>query len=179
MAVIETWIPCELNKPVQVHTLCGSLFSNNGNANRIGAVVTENGEPASLSGTVSGYAVLSNGTTVPCTGTLSSNKASILLPAAAYLPGSVFITVFITSGTTVTTLAAVNAAVVQSRTDSQVDPGSVVTDWTTTINTAMQAVETAAENISMMIRYVGHFGYIYHRRPFCKLFRCMYGCRSN
>lgn len=152
MAVIETWLHQDLQEPVKVNHLDGNLFSNNGNGNRIGVVLTNNGEAlASISGTVSGYAVTADGSTVPCTGSKSGNRASILIPAAAYQPGSIFITVFITDGTTVTTVAAVSSTVMRSRTNAQVDPGSVVTDWTQTINAAMQSVETAAENLGGIV----------------------------
>lgn len=152
MAVIETWLHQDLQEPVKVNHLDGNLFSNNGNGNRIGVVLTNNGEAlASISGTVSGYVVTADGSTVPCTGSKSGNRASILIPAAAYQPGSIFITVFITDGTTVTTVAAVSTTVMRSRTNAQVDPGSVVTDWTQTINAAMQSVETAAENLGGIV----------------------------
>lgn len=147
MAVIETWLTQDLKKPVPVQQLCGNFFSHNGNANRIGVRVYNGDSPATLSGTVSGYAVLTDGTTVPCTGSLSGNEASILLPAAAYVPGNIFITIMLTSGTTITTLAALAGNVVRARTDSQVDPGSVVTDWTNTINAALQTVENYTGNI--------------------------------
>lgn len=150
MAVVESWFKCDLHESVKVQPLCGSLFSHNGNANKIGVSVTNGGEPVALSGTVSGYVVVSDGTTVPCTGDLSGNTASIILPAAAYVPGNVCITIMLTSGSTITTLCAVVATVVQSRTDTQVDPGSVVTDWTNTINAAMQNVVDAARyNIAL------------------------------
>lgn len=152
MAVIETWLHQDLQEPVKVNYLDGNLFSNNGNGNRIGVVLTNNGEAlASISGTVSGYAVTADGSTVPCTGSKSGNRASILIPAAAYQPGTIFITVFVTDGTTVTTIGAVSTVVMRSRTNAQVDPGSVVTDWTQTINGAMQDVETAAENLGHIV----------------------------
>lgn len=150
-AVIESWFRQDINKPVQVHYLDGSLFSNNGNGNRIGVELTNDGADYTVTGTVTGYAVLADGTTVPCTGSKSGNKASILIPPAAYLPGNIFISVFLTDGTTVTTIAAVSATVLQTRTDNQVSPGSVVTDWTNTINAAMQSVETAAENLGQIV----------------------------
>jgi len=151
MAQIETWYNQDLQQPVRVHYLDGSLFSHNSNGNRIGVHVFNNGEPVTLTGTVSGYVVTADGSTVPCTGTRSGNSASILIPAAAYQPGAVFITLFITDGTTVTTLASVSTNVLTARTNNQIDPGSVVTDWTQTINTAMQSVETAAENLGGII----------------------------
>lgn len=151
MAVIETWYNQDLQKPVNVHYLDGSLFSHNGNGNRIGVHVFNNGEPVTLSGTISGYVVTADGSTVPCTGTRSGNDASILIPPAAYQPGAVFITLFITDGTTVTTIASVATSVLTARTNNQVDPGSVVTDWTQTINAAMQSVETAAEDLGGIV----------------------------
>lgn len=150
-AVIESWFRQDLQTPVKVHYLNGNLFSNNGNGNRIGVELTNNGEDYTVTGTVSGYAVLADGSTVPCTGAKSGNKASILVPPAAYLPGNIFITIFLTDGTTVTTLAAVSSTVMQARTDNQVSPGSVVTDWTNTINAAMQSVETAAANLGKIV----------------------------
>ena len=151
MAVIETWLNQDLQKPVKVQYIDGSLFSNNANGNRIGVVVTDNGEPVTISGTVSGYVVVSDGSTVPCTGAKSGNRASILIPPAAYVPGSAFISLFVTDGTTVTTLAALSTTVLQTRTGTQVDPGSVVTDWTQTINGAMQDVQTAAANLGGIV----------------------------
>ena len=151
MAVIETWYNQDLQKPVKVNYLNGNLFSHNGNGNRIGVHVFDNGEPVTLAGTVSGYVVTSDGSTVPCTGSRSGNNASILVPPAAYQPGAVFITVFLTDGSTVTTLASVSTSVLVARTENQVSPGSVVTDWTQTINAAMQDVETAAENLGNIV----------------------------
>lgn len=151
MAVIETWYNQDLQTPVKVHYLDGSLFSHNGNGNRIGVYVFDGGEPVTLAGTVSGYVVTADGSTVPCTGAKSGNAASILIPAAAYQPGSVFITIFLTDGTTVTTLASVSTSVLVARTGTQVDPGSVVSDWTDTINAAMQEVEDAAEDLGGIV----------------------------
>lgn len=147
MAVIETWFNQDLQEAVKVHYLDGNMFTNNGNGNRVGVIVTNNGEEITLSGAVSGYVITPDGSTVPCTGSMSGNRASILIPAAAYQPGNIFISIFLTDDTTVTTLAAISTGVLLTRTNAQVDPGSVVTDWTQTINAAMQAVETAAEGL--------------------------------
>lgn len=152
MAVIETWFNQDLQKPVKVQYIDGSMFSDNGNGNRIGVNVYDNGEPVALTGTVSGYAVLSDGSTVPCTGERTGNKASILVPPSAYFPGSLFLTVFLTDGTTVTTLAAVSTSVLIAKTPVMIDPGSsVIDDWTQTINGAMQSVQTAAANLGQIV----------------------------
>ena len=157
MAVIETWLEQDLQAPVKVRYLDGNLFSNNGNGNRVGVRVYNNGEAVTLSGTVSGYVVVADGSTVPCTGSRSGNQASILIPPAAYQPGAVFISVFLTDGSTVTTLAAVSTTVMQTRTNSQVSPGSVVTDWTQTINAAMQSVVDA--NAANMAQTYGELSF--------------------
>ena len=58
MAVIEKWFAQDLQKLVQVRHVDGSLFSHNGNGNRIGVELYNNGEPlSSISGTVSGSKV--------------------------------------------------------------------------------------------------------------------------
>lgn len=151
MAVIETWYNQDLQQPVKVRYLDGSMFSHNGNGNRIGVRVYNDGEPVTLTGTVSGYVITSDGSTVPCVGARSGNEATITIPPAAYQPGIAFITIFLTDGSTVTTLCAVQTSVLQARTGSQVSPGSVVQDWTQTINAAMQDVQTAADNLGGIV----------------------------
>lgn len=151
MAVIETWFRQDLQKAVKVNHIDGNLFTHNGNGNRIGVRVYNDGEPVTLTGTVSGYVITSDGSTVPCVGARSGNKATITIPPAAYQPGNAFITIFLTDGSTVTTLCAAQTTVLQARTGSQVSPGSVVQDWTQTINAAMQSVENASENLGGII----------------------------
>ena len=80
MAMFETWLESDLQKPVQVKQLSGNLFSADNNANKIGVKVYDNGQTASLSGTVYGYIVRDDEQTVVVQGTLSGNKASIILP---------------------------------------------------------------------------------------------------
>lgn len=151
MSVIQTWFGQDLQKAVKVNHIDGNLFSHNGNGNSIGVRVYNDGEPVTLTGTVSGYVITSDGSTVPCVGARSGNEATITIPPAAYQPGNAFITIFLTDGSTVTTLCAVQTTVLQARTGSQVSPGSVVTDWTQTINAAMQSVEDTAENLGGII----------------------------
>ena len=145
--VIESWFKQDLNKAVQIQYLDGTLFSGNGNGNVIGVEITKDGEPINVVGTVSGTVFLCDGTTVPCTGSKSGNKASILIPASAYLPGVSLISIIITDDTAVTTVLAVSTNVIASRSDITIDPGSVIEDWTDTINAAMQAVEDAMDDV--------------------------------
>lgn len=128
MARFETWVVSDLKKPLNVEQLHGEFFSADVGANVVGVEVLDNGSAASLSGTVTGYIVRADGGTVTQGGTLSSNKASIVLPAAAYnVEGPVDISIKLTTSGVVTTLASVRGFVHRATTDTIVDPGTVIT----------------------------------------------------
>lgn len=123
MAVFETWLKNDLKKPVSVKQLSGNLFSADNGGNLIGVEVTDDGSPASLSGSVYGYVIRADGATVVVQGSLSSNKASITLPTSCYaVVGQISIVIKV--GTT--TVGACVGYVYRSTTDTIVDPGSVV-----------------------------------------------------
>ena len=106
MAVIETWLRCNLEQTVQPVALNGSLFSTDSGGNRIGVEVFRNGSPVALSGTVSAKVVLADGTTQTLSGSCLGNKASVVLTSACYaVPGNVTITIKLTDSAAVTTLA--------------------------------------------------------------------------
>ena len=111
MAVLDVQYKCELLEPVQVHALPGNYFRTDNNGNRIGVVVTYNGEPVTLSGSVKGYAKRSDGSTVSFDGTKSGNTASITIPSSAILPGDFFVTLVLIDGIYTTTLAAISTSV--------------------------------------------------------------------
>jgi hypothetical protein len=140
MAVVETWLNCELTEPVKVHYLKGNVFSLDSLGNRIVVNVFKNGQPASLSGAVNGYCVLSDGTTVPVVGVRSGNTVYVDLIQDCYaIPGPISIAIKLTSGDTITTLACVVANVYRSRTDQMITPSqSVIDDWTDQIATVLQ-----------------------------------------
>ena len=128
MAVIETWYRQDLKQPVSVHYLDGNVFSQDNGGNLVGVEVFDDGEPASLSGTVSGLAIRADGATVAISGgTRSGNKCSITLPQSAYIvPGVVSIVMKLTSGTTITTICAVVENVYRTTTDTTIDPGTFI-----------------------------------------------------
>lgn len=151
MAQIETWFEQDLKKPVAVHKL-DSVFSQDAKGNLIGVKVFNDGVAVALTDSITGYCVLADGSTVPVSGSRSGNQASIVLPASAYnVLGPIMITVKNTGSDYATTLCAVAGLVVRSRTGSQVDPGSVVTDWTNQISAQLQAVQTAADNLGSVL----------------------------
>lgn len=125
MAVIETWLTEDLKKPVQVKQLNGNLFSGDNGGNLIGVEVLDDGSPATLTGGVTGYIIRADGATVTVNGTLEGNRASIVLPASAYIVvGQVSIVVKVST----MTVGACVAYVYRTTTDTIVDPGSVVPD---------------------------------------------------
>ena len=144
MAVIESWVRCDLKKPVQVQMLGGNLFSMDNQGNKIGVEVFDNGATASLSGTVSGNVIRADGATVAVSGTLSGNKAYIVLPQAAYaVPGIITIVIKLTSSSVITTLAAVTGIVYRSSTDTAVDPGTIIPS----IETLIAEIDAAVASI--------------------------------
>ena len=123
MAVFETWLRSDLKKPMRVVELSGNLFSADNGGNLIGVEVLDGGQAASLSGSVYGYVIRADGATVLIEGTLTGNRASVVLPASAYLvigPVSIVIKV----GTT--TVGACVAQVYRTSTDTLVDPANVI-----------------------------------------------------
>ncbi len=94
MPRFETWLRNDLKKMPSVVNLDGVFFAKDSGGNLVGVEVTDNGAPASLTGTVKGYFVLSDGTTLQANGTLSENRASVILPDGAYdVPGPVSIVI--------------------------------------------------------------------------------------
>lgn len=123
MARIETWLECDLEKMVQVVPLRGNVFSADNEANLIGVSVKKAGQDVALTGGCNGYVIRQDGYTVAIAGTISGNKASIVLPASCYVvPGR--IDIVIKNGTT--TLAACSGIVTRTTTDAIVDPGHLI-----------------------------------------------------
>lgn len=144
MARIETWYKQDLKKPVPVRRL-ETVFNQDALGHLFGVEVYDNGQPVTLSGSINGYCLLADGTTVPVLGTRTENKAYIVLPQTAYnVLGPITITVKLTEGTAITTLLAVVGVVARSRSGQQVNPGSTITDWTNQIAEALQDVEDAS-----------------------------------
>jgi len=146
MARIESWFEQDLKKPVIQRYIKGNFFSLDNVGNLVGVKVYDNGAEATLSGSVTGYCVLADGTTVPVSGTRSGNQAYILLPQSALsIPGYIGIVLKLTDGNTITTLLSIIATVYPSQTDEVITPSSqVITDWSQQISVALQEVEDAS-----------------------------------
>ena len=152
MARIETWFNQELKKPVKVQYIDGNVFSADNQGNLIGVKVFDNGSPATLAGTVSGSVIRADGGTVAVSGSLYSNQAYIVLPAAAYaVPGPVSVIIKLTSDSVVTTLCAVVANVYLSSTDSVVDPGTIIPSISALIAAINEAVASIPPDYSGLV----------------------------
>ena len=158
MAMVETWYAQDLNQPVQVHYLHGNVFSQDSLGNLVGVHVFDNNLPASLSGTVSGNVIRSDGGTVAVAGTLSENDCYIILPAAAYaVPGPISIIIKLTGGGSVTTLCAVVAYVYESSTSTPVDPGTILPSIQDLLDAIAAAVATIPADYSTVVRAASGF----------------------
>ena len=147
--VFETWLKSDLKKPMRVVPLTGNLFSADNNGNLVGVEVFDNGQPAQLTGAVTGYVIRADGATVTVTGELDGNKASIVLPASAYIVvGQVSIVIKV--GTV--TVGACVSNVYRTNTDTLVDSGRVIPSISELLaeienmRTATAAANTATEN---------------------------------
>lgn len=144
MARIKTDFYCELTSPVKVQYLHGNVFSMDNNANTLNVFVTEDGQPVTLTGSISADVVRADGGTVTVTGSSSGNQATVVLPQACYaVPGVISIVIKNTVDSDVTTLCAVVANVYQSSTDTVVDPGTIIPS----IQALITQIETAVASI--------------------------------
>ena len=145
--IFETVLQSDLQKMVNVVQLSGNLFSADNGGNKITVEIMDGGEAATVSGSVYGYAIREDGKTVVMEGTLSGNRASIVLPASAYaVIGKLSIVVKVGA----ITVGACSGYVYRTTTDAIVDPGSVVPDISELLaivgrcETAAASAETAA-----------------------------------
>lgn len=146
MAITESWFKQDLKEPVKRRYIIGNFFSLDNVGNLVGVKVYDNGAEATLSGSVTGYCALADGTTVPVPGTRSGNQIYILLTQSALsIPGYIGIVLKLTDGNTITTLLDIIATVYPSQTDEVITPSSqVITDWSQQIDAALQNVVDAS-----------------------------------
>jgi lysophospholipase L1-like esterase len=144
MAKIETYFDCDLKKAVQVQPLNGNVFSLDNNGNRIGVRIFDNGVKTTVTGTVTGRAILADNSTVNLNGGLTTvNGQSVayvdVLQGALLIPGTIKITIQLTASGVITTLAAILSTVYQTKTDNVITPSAqVIADWNATISSAIQ-----------------------------------------
>lgn len=155
MAIIETWYEQDLKRPVKINRLDGNVFSQDNEGNLIGVELFDNGEPAVISGTVSGMVIRADGGTVAISsGTLSENKCSVVLPSAAYaVPGLISVFIKLTSSGRTTTVCAVVAMCYRSSTDIAIDPGTIIPSIQDLIDTINNAISNIPADYSALTQY--------------------------
>ena len=120
--MFETWLACDLSEGVLITPLTGNVFSQDKMANKIGVIVTKDGAPVTLSGTVQGLVIRADESTVVVTGELEQNKAWIILPQSAYsVVGAIQITIRIIGETSSVTIGACSGYVHRSMTNAIID----------------------------------------------------------
>lgn len=145
MAQIETWLRQELTEPVKVNYLDGNVFCADDKGNLVGVEVYKGGSPVTLSGSCTGYCVLATGVSIPVAGTVSGNKAYIVLPDSAYsTPGVINIILKLTENNTVTTLAAVVSTVIGVGGVVVTPNTQTIEEWTAQINAVISSLQNGA-----------------------------------
>ena len=145
MARIETWFNQDLQEPVRLRYLDGSMFSADNKGNLIGVIVTDGGNAATLTGSVTGYCILASGLSIPVAGTLTNNKASIVLPDTAYAgPGLINIIIKLVGSGFTTTLAAVVSNVIGLGEVVESPSQATIDQWEAQINATISALQTGA-----------------------------------
>lgn len=123
------------------------LAQNNNKAHRVGAIVTQGGEPLPLGGNCSGTAILADGSTVPLTGVVSGNEAYVELNATCYtVEGTIIVSVTWISGQLQTTLLWAVGTVKITNTGTVIQPGDPIPNLEQLMAqiTAMQEATAAA-----------------------------------
>lgn len=113
--MFEYWIKSDLQHLPVVEDLCGTVFSQDNVANKIGVIVTDGGNAVSLSGTVRAWIIRGDGTTITVDGSKSGNMAWVTLPATAYaVTGRIGIYIKLLVGNDVVTLGGIESYVYKS-----------------------------------------------------------------
>ena len=123
MAQIETWLRTDLKHAVRVQPIDGNLFSADNGANRVGVILTNNGQSVNITGGIAGYFIRSDEATVIISGSSSGNRGWVDLPASAYVKTGPF-SLVIKNGNTA--IGACTGYVYRSSTDEIVDPGHTI-----------------------------------------------------
>lgn len=152
MAVVENRFVCDLSKPVQAQALKGNVFSLDNLGSRLSVLIYNNGQPATISGSVTANCILPDGSTVNVNGGLTTengrSKAYVDIPQSCLLiPGILKIAIKCTSSSVITTLAAIVANVYMTKTDNVITPSQqIINDWNAEVSAAIATQNAAIAN---------------------------------
>jgi len=121
---------CDLQRPLHVEQVPGVLMAEDSRANLFISEVLDGNEPFLLDGTVRGYVIRGDGATLePFNGTYTDNRASIVLPPAAYEhDGEISVVIKVIGSNTKITVGVWQAYMRRSSTNTIIDPEHIVPD---------------------------------------------------
>ena len=152
MAQFTKMVKVELTTGAAPVVQLGRIFYSDVQAQRIGVIVTLEGQAVSLSGTCSGTSILNDGSTVPLTGTVSGNEAYVDLTSSCYaVEGPIQIFLKLTTGSVVTTLLAAVGTVSLTETGTVIDPGTVIPSVSALIASIENAVDSIPADYSALL----------------------------
>ena len=157
MAWFETWFKNDLAKPINVVQLQGVMFNLDNLANKIGVELEYNGQPAALEGTIAGYVIRNDGTTLNLTTNTGKdgNRAWVILPQEAYtVEGPISIVIKLVYNSAETTIGACAGYVTRSRTSSEIAPTGTVIPSLASLEAAIAAANAAAANAADAADYI-------------------------
>lgn len=162
----EKWYPIDLLRPpTHAYDLGMILYTGDGDSVIVGAVVTRDGDPVTLAGTVQGYVILPDGSTPPAfSGTIDGNRVSVTLPETAMvLSGRITLAIRVINGEEKTVVLGATAMVRRTSSESAYDPDAVIPTWDQVLvkigqmDDAAQACNEAAQAaqavVSSSVRY--------------------------
>ena len=154
MAVVENRFVCDLSKPVQAQALKGNVFSLDNLGSRLSVLIYDNGQPATISGTITGNCILPDGSTVNVNGSLTTenggSKAYVDVPQSCLLiSGILKIAIKCTSSGVITTLAAIVANVYMTKTDNVITPSQqIISDWNAEISASLATQDAKISSVT-------------------------------
>lgn len=156
---IRRWV--DLDAPIVPEGLRGDLFATEDSAHKFIISATRGGEVVTLDGQVVATFIRADGGTVELAGGLESGAAAVTLEAACYaVPGRFALTMYNAGedGSKTAVYACVGN-VINSTTDTIIDPGTVVPDVSDIVAeyAAMQAAVAAANAASAFVPYTVAF----------------------
>lgn len=157
MITIERTV--DISKPVQTETLRGNEFTGEQLAHTFKIHVTRDGVAVPLTGTVTARFFQANGASLLLAETcgLEDGAATVTLVKACYdIPGRFALAIYHTENGEVTCIYSAVGAVVNVIGDPEYDPGNVIGDISTLIDTANQAAEDAQEALAQATTVVSY-----------------------
>lgn len=118
MTRFEAWLTADLDALPQVIPLADEAFSRDAMANLLGVRVYKGGAPVTVPGTVKGYVILPDGSTITVDGGKRDNEAWVILPGSIYaIPGKISVYIKSVDGDSVITLGACQCVIRRALTE--------------------------------------------------------------